>query len=309
MVSRRRRANPIKKCLTVAVTVCCLPCICAYGIGVIAVDVFQGIKNYEKPQKRDERRKEAKARTMRRRNPVGLDMGPRLERCLTLPLRVPERVDLGSSSHDGVYWDGMIEELKSRGGKEKTIEISPPVKVLQRTEDQLESPLFKLPLEIRRQIYEEVLGGHVFHIYFVQAYRRLSHTRCKDRSTPCNGAVCRSMVKIPGAKDDWGNISLLHMLQSCRRVYSEAIEMLYKENTFDFDSLNGVLQLSRTILPNRMKLVTSVQWRYKYDAHNQIIDPSSVSYYYHSPWADCSAPEECSCVLCWPKKAGVDYQV
>lgn len=146
----------------------------------------------------------------------------------------------------------------------------------------------------------------MIHIYFVQAYRRLSHIRCKDRSPLCKGTTCRTRHKVPGAKDPWGNISLLHMLQSCRRIYSEAIEILYATNTFDFDSLNGVLQLSRTILPNRMKLVKSVQWRYKWD--HLITSPPSVKYYHHRPWVECLAPEDCSCVICWPKKAGVDYQ-
>ena len=45
----------------------------------------------------------------------------------------------------------------------------------------------------------------------------------------------------------------------CR--YSEAIEILYKENTFDFDSLDDVLKLSLTLLPERMQLIKSVQWK------------------------------------------------
>ena len=43
--------------------------------------------------------------------------------------------------------------------------------------------------------------------------------------------------------------------------YSEAIEILYKENTFDFDSLNDVLKLSTTLIPERMHLIKQVQWK------------------------------------------------
>jgi hypothetical protein len=93
-----------------------------------------------------------------------------------------------------------------------------------KTDDQLQSYLFKLPLEIRRQIWEETLGGYVFHIYFVQAYRRMSHTRCKTRlpaicknDDPISGP-CRQLFKVPGAPDKWGHSNILSILQSCRRM-------------------------------------------------------------------------------------------
>jgi len=46
---------------------------------------------------------------------------------------------------------------------------------MQTTHDQLQSGLFQLPFELRKQIWDDVLGGYVFHIFFVEAYRRMSH--------------------------------------------------------------------------------------------------------------------------------------
>ncbi|KAH8802719.1 hypothetical protein F5884DRAFT_480252 [Xylogone sp. PMI_703] len=261
MVSRRPRRSAGQRLVSVSVTICCLPILCTWGIGLIAIDAFKFAKHYERPKKRAERQEKENARAMWRRNPTDLDMAPRLERSLTLPLRVPEHVDL-SGYYDSKEFDKFVKGAVVHSGGKKVKDLSPPpVREPQRTEDQLQSPFFQLPLEIRRQIYEEVLAGHVFHIYFVPAYRRLSHTRCKNRSPVCTGEICRARVKVPEMRDEWGNASLLHMLQTCRKIYSEAIEILYKQNTFDFDSLNGVLQLSRTILPSRMKMVKSVQWR------------------------------------------------
>lgn len=165
---------------------------------------------------------------MRMRNPQDLDPGPRLERNLTLPLRTPQRVYTSG-------WNSEVNFAKLNNGKKSGAVVKNAINIdttaidLQRTEDQFQSPLFQLPLEVRRQIYEEVLGGYVIHIYFVQAYRRLSHIRCKDRSPLCKGTTCRTRHKVPGAKDPWGNISLLHMLQSCRRmlVYSTPYVLSY----------------------------------------------------------------------------------
>jgi len=47
-----------------------------------------------------------------------------------------------------------------------------------------------------------------------------------------------------------------------RNRYSEAVEILYRSNTFDFESLSDVLRLSLVLLPERMQLITDVRWRY-----------------------------------------------
>lgn len=44
--------------------------------------------------------------------------------------------------------------------------------------------------------------------------------------------------------------------------YSEAVEILYKDNTFDFDYLADVMRLSLVVLPERMRLISDVTWRY-----------------------------------------------
>ena len=85
--------------------------------------------------------------------------------------------------------------------------------------------------------------------------------------------------------------------------YSEAIEMLYTENTFNFESLNDVLKLSLTLVPERMALIQSVRWK-----------PSAFSPHYliNTPWlhcqnrAHCTSQLSCCCVKCWPEAIGLD---
>jgi hypothetical protein len=85
------------------------------------------------------------------------------------------------------------------------------------------------------------------------------------------------------------------MLTCCR--YSEAIEILYTANSFDFDSLNDVLKLSLTLLPERMNLMKTVQWK---------PTVASVNYLNSTPWLQCGNPLPCCCISCWPKAIGVD---
>jgi hypothetical protein len=92
------------------------------------------------------------------------------------------------------------------------------------TDQQLQSPLFMLPLEVRRQIYEEVIGGYTIHIYHLEAYKRMGHVRCKDSCSEF--CTARSMYKQKGAPDSVGNISLLAPLLSCRRMYVPRHDMI-----------------------------------------------------------------------------------
>ena len=42
--------------------------------------------------------------------------------------------------------------------------------------------------------------------------------------------------------------------------YSEAIDILYMRNTFDFHNLDEVLRFSLTVLPERFQSIRSVEW-------------------------------------------------
>lgn len=185
-MARRRRSGADTAC-TVVATICCLPCICVVGFGMIGKDVFVKLKNYESPKKRERRQYEAQKKMTMRRTPRRPE--PRLERSLTIPLPEVMKVE----------------------GKE----VMNP----QMTHHQLGSNLFKLPLEIRRMIYGEAIGGYVFHISFLEAYRKMGHSRCKMRFPEiCKGVPCRQLHKQKGAADAWGNVDLLSLLLSCRRM-------------------------------------------------------------------------------------------
>jgi hypothetical protein len=80
------------------------------------------------------------------------------------------------------------------------------------------SAFFNLPLEIRKQIYEEAIGGYTLHIFTLDAYRRMSHTRCKGVSPTSASCQCPLLSRQPCVADEWGNICLLSLVMTCRRM-------------------------------------------------------------------------------------------
>ena len=81
--------------------------------------------------------------------------------------------------------------------------------------------LYRLPYEVRRQIYEEVLGGHLLHV--VRMMGRLAHVKCmypsaagtNTRRHACWGYMDKDMVYRRGRPSDGG---LLSLLKTCRQV-------------------------------------------------------------------------------------------
>jgi hypothetical protein len=201
MVRYNRGRKIVDGTLTVLAIICFLPCICMVGGRIIAKDVYKKARKYERPKARGLRESKKRKSDMIRATPKRVD--PRLERHLTIGRPGPGK------TKDGV----------DQGEQNKDDEPAEPSKSSTVTHRQDHTWLFRLPLEIRRKIYEEVLGGYVIHIYMVEAYRRMSHTRCKIRSPEvCRGRPCRQLFRVKGVRDEWGNICLLSLLQSCRRM-------------------------------------------------------------------------------------------
>ncbi|PSN70639.1 hypothetical protein BS50DRAFT_570171 [Corynespora cassiicola Philippines] len=142
-----------------------------------------------------------------------------------------------------------------------------------KTLEQMESPLLRLPLELRHMIYRAVLGDSTMHMILKE--NKLGHLRCKAPSALecplgyngrtlsrecCWGTVDSANIWSPMSGDiaepTDGNI--LPLLQTCRQVYSESIKFLYSSNSFSFSDLDCLRYFSCTILPCRFALIRSI---------------------------------------------------
>ncbi|KAI9835241.1 MAG: hypothetical protein M1837_003879 [Sclerophora amabilis] len=107
-----------------------------------------------------------------------------------------------------------------------------PRRRTQKTFAQTGSALFRLPAEIRNQIYNEVL---------------VNQTPLALVNTPHKLSLLR-----------FGRWEMLPLLRSCRRVYSEAVGIIYEENTFRFHGLQDLDHFKAVILPPRWHAIRSL---------------------------------------------------
>jgi hypothetical protein len=196
-------------------------------------NLIVNVKEYERPKTKRRRRDEDERKELLRTTPKRLP--PRLAHHLTIGRSV--LLENGYVLEFGGNGNDIGENAKMDAGKKvKKARMDTDKKSEAKTHNQEASWPFKLPLEIRKQIYREAIGGYCIHIHFVEAYRRMGHSRCRlDGSVVCMGLTwqasapvvsrdlltpnfSREKFRLPGALDDWGNSGLLPLLQSCRRM-------------------------------------------------------------------------------------------
>ncbi|PVH98029.1 hypothetical protein DM02DRAFT_616061 [Periconia macrospinosa] len=185
---------------------------------------------------------------------------------------------------------------------ERALTIPVPVpstehkKDARKTLHQSGSRLLSLPLELREMIWRKAVGDNTFHI--VLKKNKLGHLRCKaPRTIDCplgfNGrtlsrACCWGMVDSAniwqpkaGSSSKHSDGDILPLLQSCRQIYSEAIQYLYTTNCFSFYDLDCLRYFSCTTLPSRFSLIRTIDisWCLTWP----IYDPVAQSFLLTSP--------------------------
>ncbi|KAK2742471.1 hypothetical protein FQN57_005362 [Myotisia sp. PD_48] len=122
--------------------------------------------------------------------------------------------------------------------------------------EQAGSPFFtRLPPEIRRLIYLEILGNRDLRITRRGAtgdYTIMHRWKLSSRAR----LVCHE-----DTPDGYKPVEYqLPILKTCRRIYKEAIELLYSSNDFIFSDMSDFRTFVKSILPRRADLITSVKF-------------------------------------------------
>ncbi|KAL2813464.1 hypothetical protein BDW59DRAFT_176739 [Aspergillus cavernicola] len=154
----------------------------------------------------------------------------------------------------------------------------------QQTLTQEQSSLFRLPREIRDIIYTEIFTpGVTIHIAYVGGRLRKFRSflcsipqedqrgisqfsdeycqRCKISHYACSPRVSSdsSDVRSRPTPAERRGVRVLAVLRSCRRVYTETINLLYEKNTFYIENPRTLLEL-----PNYMPQVRLSSFRHLY---------------------------------------------
>ncbi|CAG7938876.1 unnamed protein product [Penicillium nalgiovense] len=54
-------------------------------------------------------------------------------------------------------------------------------------------------------------------------------------------------------------VDFVPLLQSCQRVYSEIMDIIFQKNTFLFDDTDAIIDFSHTLLPQRLGMIRTLQ--------------------------------------------------
>lgn len=127
-----------------------------------------------------------------------------------------------------------------------------------------DSPLLRLPFELRLHIYSYAVGGDVLHM--VQLRRRLAHVRCvSGLADPWRKCICAARRED---QDQYLKTrpyrpaslsSNLGLLLACRQTFAEAVDLLYSANTFDVSNLDVIIYLAQTVRPEYLRRITRLQ--------------------------------------------------
>ena len=164
----------------------------------------------------------------------------------------------------------------------------------QQSLDQLQSPLGRLPEELRKMIYFHLVAGSRLHVQ--ESYKRFGFVECT--SNTCSGATSTCVQLLP-CLEPYLNLStktfrrgmstgsriclssydellmkpeimegnnnrrpseMLSLAKTCRLLYTGYISSLYFLTTFAFTSLKQFQTFSTTILSHRLNTITSLQF-------------------------------------------------
>ena len=129
--------------------------------------------------------------------------------------------------------------------------------------NQLQSLLFKdFPLELRQRVYRDVLGGNVCHIWphGTSLCHDIGQLAPNTRlSCFCGPPILENLQNISELRHLGNRSAATSFLRSCRRIYSEAIEVLYSDNTFEILDAAGFVAFSVSVLPHRFDKICSLR--------------------------------------------------
>ncbi|CZT05584.1 uncharacterized protein RAG0_11603 [Rhynchosporium agropyri] len=141
--------------------------------------------------------------------------------------------------------------------------------------------LMALPVELRLQIWKEALGGETIHLFHApNDLKSLKKGRVRlVGSLHGDRASCRYRAGSCEYERRSGEIHLsrrlVSLLQTCKQIYIEAVDVLYSSNHFIWDS-EVAEYLSSTMLPQRVNAIESVHMYWTRD--NTMLGPLDLQY-------------------------------
>ncbi|KAI9662039.1 MAG: hypothetical protein M1831_002954 [Alyxoria varia] len=204
-------------------------------------------------------------------------------RALTPPISPPyaegqPQFPDSSSSQTPTYAPPAAAASSSSSSSHRHLNKSQRTQQQPRTYSQIQSSLLtRLPAELRLQIWRHVLGDDLIHL--VRCRHRIGYRRCLGADGTlrsrggwsehdycwgeCATTVHDGQPKVRKEAPVETARPLLPLVKTCRKVYTEAIPLLYTTNHFSLNHIETLISLHLTLLPHRLSQIRSLtlSWR------------------------------------------------
>ena len=124
---------------------------------------------------------------------------------------------------------------------------------MQRNTEQ--SPLLRLPAEIRNLIFHYVLGGQKVAIHS-PSYYRPHESECKGESDFAISEFKDPYIILERSR----SVRPVDLLKTCRQIYAETVLLPFALNTFSYSSEIEVLDIKNKIFEAQRHAITAVQF-------------------------------------------------
>ncbi|PLN85448.1 hypothetical protein BDW42DRAFT_160474 [Aspergillus taichungensis] len=219
----------------------------------------------------------------------------RRPRALTIPLpegrnetQVIQKVIVHQQPEPPTSFMGKVFPRNQKGKCETNISFVVKT-VIQQTYDQQQSPLCRLPYDVRLKIWQACLSGHRWHIGCEPTKLRLLGLECNDHHLPTD-LFCRIDPYMDGRtlRSSLKAVGRLSLLQVCRLVYSETVPLLYKDNVFEFNDFKDVRSMSYSVPSSRFNLIRTLKLSWTLERMSRR-DTYKGLFYRYNLWAnDCA---------------------
>ncbi|KAJ6784684.1 hypothetical protein PWT90_00427 [Aphanocladium album] len=200
-------------------------------------------------------------------------------RSLTPPLHDHDHGDDADSAHHRQVASRFWTQLTLKVQKYRRAVHEPPPFGL----------LLSLPLEVRLCIWRHVLGGRLLHIVWLR--KKLCAVSCTELDSLKTGLEVHeencwilSPFYLPYSPEPYLHekhrlphrakpVNFVPLLRTCRAIYSEFIDILYKETTFDFNCAESAIFFTRAVLPRRLAQIrrVNITWMELFDYFSQYV--------------------------------------
>lgn len=140
----------------------------------------------------------------------------------------------------------------------------------------------RLPLELRRMVYEYVMGEETVHLT-LSTKQKFGHFVCEGRDG--GGGVeggdereCDCRVLVGGRESERLSSACARMLRVCRRMYSEAVPHLYRPHHFSLLHITHLLYLPKRLPQPRLNTIRTLRLRWAIRALPYFRRGSSLAY-------------------------------